>query len=90
MIYYKCKCGKLESWSSMGATTCKVCKDCGTTMACNPRDPRTEPTPHDWYEEKSTITWRGRVIHKHTRSCLKCGDHEDLTAPELTTTSDAP
>lgn len=45
MIYYRCECGKNESWSSMGAKPCFRCKDCGTDMASGPTLHR-EPEPH--------------------------------------------
>ena len=78
MIFYRCKCGNLKSWSSMGAAPCRVCRDCGTTLACNPEDHRTDPEPHDWHEETTESTWRGQVTHRHFRKCLACGEHEDL------------
>lgn len=46
MIYYRCKCGKLESQSSMGVPSCYGCDVCGTTLAANPNEHRT-PEPHD-------------------------------------------
>lgn len=46
MIYYRCKCGKLESHSSMGVPDCYGCDVCGTTLAAHPSGHRA-PKPHD-------------------------------------------
>ncbi len=45
MIYYRCKCGKHESWSSMGQPPCRGCNDCKTTLAAGPSSHVT-PKPH--------------------------------------------
>lgn len=78
MNYYRCKCKKLESWSSYGPAKCLICKECGTTLGGHPDDHKTEAQPHDWYEEEKTSTYRGVVTREHTRKCLDCGTSEKL------------
>lgn len=46
MIYYRCKCGEHESWSSMGPRRCTRCKKCGSNLASGPES-HSEPEPHD-------------------------------------------
>ena len=50
MIYYRCKCGKAESWSSMGVSPCRGCSECNTTLATSP-DNHLTPAPHQWTKE---------------------------------------
>ena len=47
MIYRRCKCGKSESFSSMGVQPCQGCDECGTQYAVGPElhEPRV---PHEW------------------------------------------
>lgn len=47
MQYYRCKCGKSESWSSMGPTPCFKCDTCGSDLARDPSIHR-EPEPHNF------------------------------------------
>jgi hypothetical protein len=46
MIYYRCKCGKNEHWSSMGVAPCDFCHACNSTPASGPNGHRDTPTPH--------------------------------------------
>jgi len=36
MIYYRCKCGEIQAWSSMSIPDCDGCYKCKTTLAPNP------------------------------------------------------
>jgi len=45
--YYRCKCGKRVSWSSMGVYPCAGCAECNTTLAEDPYSHAT-PQPHDF------------------------------------------
>lgn len=48
MKYYRCKCGKMESWcSGMTPSPCKECDECHTTVAGGP-DGHKRAVPHDW------------------------------------------
>jgi hypothetical protein len=46
MNYYRCKCGRMESWSSYGPARCFLCPECNTTLAGSPEGHLTEPEPH--------------------------------------------
>lgn len=45
MKYYRCRCGSTTSWTSMGVPGCRVCSECGSTLAQGP-DQHLEPVPH--------------------------------------------
>lgn len=66
MIYYKCKCGKSESWSSMGVPACRVCKYCGTTLD------GSEPIPHDVITEELTVSRNGITTTNKRSYCVNC------------------
>ena len=44
MLYYKCKCGKRESWGSYGPRPCQRCKECETSE------------PHQWVPQYNSNT----------------------------------
>lgn len=76
MIGYRCKCGELMAWSSMGVPQCVVCEKCGTTLANHPDHHLTEPEPHQWET-------RWEIDHKtgerwQERSCLRCMTKERI------------
>lgn len=48
MQYYRCKCGKAESWTSMGVRQCSGCKECNTTLAQHPDDHKSPVPPHEY------------------------------------------
>lgn len=55
MQYYRCKCGKSESWGSMPPRKCDGCPTCNTTLAPHP-DYHKEPDPHEFvtrYDEQT-------------------------------------
>lgn len=87
MRYYRCKCGKLESWSSMGSPDCYGCPDCKTTLAETP-NLHEEPQPHAWDEE-----WR--IVNPKTgesgpfRRCRKCHRSEPVPPNESVTPTEA-
>lgn len=47
MRYYRCKCGKRESWGSMPPDQCQGCPDCKTTLDEHPSSHRA-PAPHEF------------------------------------------
>lgn len=47
MIYYRCKCGNCQAWSSMGVNPCDGCPECNTTLETGPEH-HEEPKPHDF------------------------------------------
>lgn len=47
MRYYRCKCGKAESWGSMPPKKCQGCSECNTTLELHPDHHRT-PDPHEF------------------------------------------
>lgn len=68
MIYYRCKCGSLESSAMRAPPRCRVCSDCGSTMSASP-DRHPEPIEHEYvlrYDESS-----GKPYQK----CRRC--HRD-------------
>lgn len=72
MQYYRCKCGKHESWTSMGVSVCAGCLECGTDLAQSPS--AHEPIkPHDFkpypVETNDGTQYLDRCIHcTHTRA----------------------
>lgn len=55
MKYYRCKCGKSESYGSMSPSACHGCEHCGTTLALSPDMHRT-PEPHVWIKKYNEDT----------------------------------
>lgn len=47
MRYYRCKCGSVESWSSLGIQPCEGCEKCNTTLEESAEYHET-PVPHEW------------------------------------------
>ncbi len=50
MQYYRCKCGKMESWGSMPPNRCQGCPDCGTNLSTHPD--HHPPADHNWSANK--------------------------------------
>lgn len=69
MRYMRCKCGKHESWTTMGSPPCRGCEDCGTTLAEEPEG-HTAPIPHDWRDEWKIDPQTGRRWQE--RFCITC------------------
>jgi len=65
MQYYRCKCGKTESWGSMGPRKCQGCSECGTTLNQGPEYHKT-PEPHEWVTRYSEITGKPYEV------CINC------------------
>lgn len=76
MIYYRCKCGASESWSSMGVERCFACPQCGSDLATHPEG-HSEPLPHEygppeWEIDKETgERWQ-------VRRCVMCHRKERI------------
>lgn len=71
MQYYRCKCGRFESWTSMGARPrCEACPDCGTTLAQSPAG-HGEPEPHDFSCLEQVETDNGQATLTRCCHCLK-------------------
>lgn len=70
MQYYRCKCGKSQSWGSMAPPLCEGCGECHTTLEQFPSLHR-EPAAHEFetlYDEHT-----GEPYQRCTR-CLKKKD----------------
>lgn len=48
MKYYRCRCGKLEQYGSMGPSRCRWCEDCKTGLSDSPDTHPTERVSHHW------------------------------------------
>ena len=59
MIYFRCKCGESQSWSSMGQPRCRRCSKCGSNLATSPEF-HDEPKPHEIYRG-TVLTDEGEV-----------------------------
>ena len=68
MQTYKCKCGLVTSWSSMGHQPCEGCDECNTTFAQHPDDHKVRE-PHEWVTEQRVVD--GKVVHTRTY-CKNC------------------
>lgn len=66
MRYLRCKCGKNESWSSMGSPLCRGCDECGTTLSQSPEGHKT-PVPHQWTKEFNQSTGE-----RENDVCMNC------------------
>lgn len=71
MRYYRCECGKAESWSSMGSPMCRACSSCGKTLAEGP-DGHRDPIPHHY------TTLFEHLTGKPYFSCTNCGRREEI------------
>lgn len=69
MQYYRCKCGHMESYSSMGVALCEVCEKCGTTMAIGPKE-HLPKKDHSWMESR-VMTDEGEKVLTICRQCGK-------------------
>lgn len=70
MIYYRCKCGDLESYSSMGPRRCAFCTKCNTTLASGPEGHKTERTKHQMIKEQ-VETDEGNAVLTRCGYCLR-------------------
>lgn len=71
MIYRRCKCGEMESWSSgMPMATCSPCEKCGTIPGLGP-DNHPAPTPHDFSAVEEVQTDDGPKTLTRCRLCFK-------------------
>jgi hypothetical protein len=87
MNYYRCKCGRMESWSSYGPARCLLCTKCNTTLADSPEGHLTEPEPHRWTPWQWTIDPQTGV-REQERTCNAC--HLEEKRDEATALSDTP
>ncbi len=65
MLYYRCKCGVSQAWSSMGVASCNGCGTCHTTLETSPDMHRT-PDPHE------PVTRYDEQTGKPYQVCLRC------------------
>lgn len=63
MQYMRCKCGNRQCWTTMGASSCEVCEECGSTLGYGPNS-HPEKTPHRVHAEI-----RGGKVEAR---CLNC------------------
>lgn len=72
MIYYRCKCGKLEAWmSGMVPNPCgSYCFDCNTVLATNPDNHEGIPQPHDFSYKEKVDTDEGVKTNTRCKYCL--------------------
>lgn len=70
MQYYRCKCGKAESWrSGMEVQDCEGCTECGTTYAQD-KDDHQPLAQHDWkpqFDQNTGKPDRPYCRKRHTR-----------------------
>lgn len=71
MMYYRCRCGNLESWSSMGVARCNVCEKCNTIMASSPQG-HAESLPHEWNTITEINDFLGKRTIKKMTKCVRC------------------
>lgn len=69
MQYLRCKCGKLEAWTSMGGRRCKVCDECGSDLAESPDLHRDPPDDHDFKDQG----YSQKTGEKLPDKCWHCG-----------------
>lgn len=74
-MFYRCKCGRAQAWSSMGVSLCDVCPDCGSNLALGP-DSHRDPAPHDMALVQEIATDQGKATITRCRHC-------HLTAAEI-------
>lgn len=77
MRYERCKCGKIESWSSgMPNHDCVGCNECNTTLAMSP-DLHKDLKPHDF----NTIQYDTNT-GKPYKMCTKCNCVDEKSREE--------
>jgi hypothetical protein len=67
MNYYRCKCGKIESWTSTGVSKCDGCPYCNTTLEEYSEHHKT-PQPHEFIMQYDTKTGD---CYEMCKVCLK-------------------
>jgi len=69
MQYYRCVCGEMESWTSMGVPNCLSCLKCGSDLAQSTTLHR-DPEPHEYATRYDTTTGAPYEV------CLKCWERK--------------
>jgi hypothetical protein len=69
MRYYRCECGDITSWSSMGVLPCDGCKKCNTTLETGPKDHKV-PEDHV-FEPYPVETDEGPKSLSRCKYCLR-------------------
>lgn len=69
MQYYRCKCGKMTAWTSMGVSACSRCGQCGSDFARGPES-HEDPEPHDYVTQYDQNT--GAPYER----CRRCGERK--------------
>lgn len=72
MRYWKCSCGKYESFGSDGPRPCQVCDKCGTTMLKRADGTYVESEPHDLVTETKTVLFRDETKVTVWTYCANC------------------
>ena len=62
-MFYRCRCGRSQSWGSMPPARCAWCIDCQSTLASHP-DAHGEREPHDYGLEESAAEAAERLGDK--------------------------
>lgn len=76
MQYYRCKCGSVTAWTSMGVAPCTSCKKCGSDLAQGPEGHAESPAPHEY------VTRYDQTTGKPYEVCSVCmGKKEEIEKP---------
>lgn len=76
MIYYRCKCGNAEAWSSMGVAPCIACSKCGSDLAASPNS-------HGAVQPHSFVTKYDTNTGAPYETCDRCYQRKDeIEAPD--------
>ena len=82
MMYYRCKCGHLESVGSMSPNPCQQCEKCGSDLAPSP-DLHRGPKEHAW-ETRLVDTDAGKQELTVCRWChMKKTDYVKVEAEKI-------
>jgi hypothetical protein len=69
VIFYRCKCGRCESYGSMPPYACQRCSLCKSNFASHP-SLHADPKPHEFFSE-SVETNDGPATIDRCRFCMR-------------------
>jgi len=78
MKYFRCMCGKSQSWSTDGKpAACVVCSSCGSTLAAGPHD-HDYPAEHKW-----TVLYDRKTGERNMEECVNCHQIRKIGASDV-------
>ena len=70
MQYYRCKCGFMAAWTSMGVPCCSWCEKCESDLAPSSDMHNTKRIPHEMTAHSVQID-AGHAVLSRCRWCMR-------------------